>query len=309
MTNCEVMSSSIWRTRRRCWCWTIRVSAGRAAIQLEWRANTEEAIGQLQLAYGRLLRLTVASKTQAQAATVGVLLQSQSSASAQRLLKPFKRFLPRMAQVIDQTVRRVGHREMVPALDMLASLPLYRTPRLSCGGRPASPCHVAARCGWQKWKGSFSAALESLQKQDKILHICQTVLWPMSSALADLLSCGPPTVGSSRPLTRPRRSVIPDAGKTPPTRVARERTTWFRPGLRCRAGIEGRINVLSRTSAWIPVEIMAKLARAAGGLGHGDGQPPHHCPYRSLQGSVTTGWGSKYGWNPSGSSWSKMPRM
>lgn len=40
--------------------------------------------------------------------------------------------------------------------------------------------------------------------------------------------------------------VLPYAGKASAARKARETTRWFRQGFRFRAGIEGRIRVLSR---------------------------------------------------------------
>jgi hypothetical protein len=40
--------------------------------------------------------------------------------------------------------------------------------------------------------------------------------------------------------------VFPYVRKDPPARVSRERTAWFRRGLRFRAGIEGQISVLGR---------------------------------------------------------------
>jgi hypothetical protein len=48
------------------------------------------------------------------------------------------------------------------------------------------------------------------------------------------------------PQARVRRLVIPYAGKAPPARVAQERSAWFRRALRFRAGLEGRISILSR---------------------------------------------------------------
>jgi hypothetical protein len=61
--------------------------------------------------------MTGARQTPAQAAKVGVVLQGQPGARAQRLRRPFARVLPRIAQVIEQPVRRVCQGEMVPAPD------------------------------------------------------------------------------------------------------------------------------------------------------------------------------------------------
>jgi hypothetical protein len=47
----------------------------------------------------------------------GVGLQGHAGTRTQRRVPPCDRVLPRVAQVIDQTVRRVGHGEMGPAQD------------------------------------------------------------------------------------------------------------------------------------------------------------------------------------------------
>jgi IS5 family transposase len=84
------------------------------------RHKGEEVMEQLQQAYGR--PLAVAKQTHLQATRVCAGLRQQTAPKAQRLVRQFAQFLPRVAQVIDQTGRRVLHGEIVPARDKLVSI-------------------------------------------------------------------------------------------------------------------------------------------------------------------------------------------
>jgi IS5 family transposase len=53
---------------------------------------------------------------------VGAVLREQTAPSVQRLVRQFEQILPRVEQVIDQTVRHIVHGEMMPAQDKLVSL-------------------------------------------------------------------------------------------------------------------------------------------------------------------------------------------
>ena len=75
---------------------------------------------QLPQAYGRWL--AVAQQTHPQATRVCEGLRQQTAPKAPRLVRQFAPFLPRVAQGLHQTVRRVLHGEIVPARDKLVSL-------------------------------------------------------------------------------------------------------------------------------------------------------------------------------------------
>jgi transposase, IS5 family len=214
------------------------------------RRKGEEATAQLQLAYGR--RLTVARKTQAQAAKVCVVLHGQTGASAQRLLKPFKRFLPRMAQVSDHTVRRGCPGALVPAPDQLVSVFAPHT-QMIVRRKTGKPVACGRTVGLEEVAGGMLSGSRILAEAGQDCPAVPDSL----GAHAPRVGRPPPSLAAARggdsaaheakaPHARVRGLVMPSAGKAPPARVAQGRTTWFRRGLRCRAGIAGRISGLRR---------------------------------------------------------------
>lgn len=75
----------------------------------------------MQTAYQRLVEITRASMRQAK--TVMHAVRTHTSASVQKLAEQLeKQWLPRVEQVIEQTVRRVFQGEAVPAAEKLVSL-------------------------------------------------------------------------------------------------------------------------------------------------------------------------------------------
>src|ERR671933_2307852 len=84
------------------------------------RRKGEAARQAMRTAYTRLI--AVAQKTRAQAARVCAVLQTRRAAPARRLREKFETFLPRLEQVIRQTVRRVLGGETVPASEKIVSL-------------------------------------------------------------------------------------------------------------------------------------------------------------------------------------------
>jgi transposase, IS5 family len=214
------------------------------------RRKGEEATVDLQRAYERLIG--VARNTCAQAGRVCAVLQTRTSASAQRLVRPCDPCLPRVGQVIDQTVCRVCQGEMVPAQDTRVSL---FEPHTQIIVRRKTGNAVA--CGRQVWLEEVEGGLIS---GDRLLaEAGQDFPYVPASLMAHQQRFGKPPwwLAADRGVysaahvavahqARITRVVIPDAGKPPPARVAYERATWFRRGLRVRAGIEGRISVWRR---------------------------------------------------------------
>src|ERR671933_371765 len=84
------------------------------------RRKGEAARQAMRTAYTRLI--AVAQKTRAQAARVCAVLQTRRAAPARRLREKFETFMPRLEQVIRQTVRRVLGGETVPAGEKIVSL-------------------------------------------------------------------------------------------------------------------------------------------------------------------------------------------
>src|ERR687886_364164 len=84
------------------------------------RRKGEAARQAMRTAYTRLI--AVAQKHRAQAARVCRVLQARRAAPARRLREKFETFMPRLEQVIRQTVRRVLGGETVPAGGKIVSL-------------------------------------------------------------------------------------------------------------------------------------------------------------------------------------------
>src|ERR671933_2503139 len=108
------LGKAVFRTRSR--------SARRQVQSLHrlGRRKGEAARQAMRTAYTRLI--AVAQKTRAQAARVCAVLQTRRAAPARRLREKFETFMPRLEQVIRQTVRRVLGGETVPAGEKIVSL-------------------------------------------------------------------------------------------------------------------------------------------------------------------------------------------
>jgi IS5 family transposase len=214
------------------------------------RRKSEEATMALQHTYGRLLE--VARKTCAQVGRVCTVLQAQASPSAQRLVRQFDRFLPRVGQVIDQTVRRVCQGEVVPARDKLVSLFEPHT-QIIVRRKTGKTVEFGRKVWLEEVEGGIISGYRILAEAGQDFPYLPDSLaahqrrfgkppW-LLAADRGVYSAANEAVAQQARITH---VVIPYAGKPPPARVAYERAAWFRRGFRFRAGIEGRISVLRR---------------------------------------------------------------
>jgi transposase, IS5 family len=214
------------------------------------RRKGEGETAALQQTYGRLIE--VAQKTCAQAGRVGAVRQARTSTRAQRLVRQFAPFLPRVGQVIDQTVRRVCHGEMVPAQDKLMSLFEPHT-QIIVRRKTGRAVEFGRKVWLEEVEGGLISGYRVLAEAgqdfpylaDSLVAHQQRFGKPPQWLAADrgVYSSANEAMAHQAGITR---VVIPYAGKPPPARVADERTAWFRRGLRFRAGIEGPISVLRR---------------------------------------------------------------
>jgi transposase, IS5 family len=214
------------------------------------RRKGEEATAALQQAYGRLIR--VAQRTCAHAANVSTVLRAQASQRAQRLVRQFEQFLPRVTRVIDQTVRRVVHGEVVPARDKLVSIFEPHT-QIIVRRKTGRSVEFGRKVWLEEVEGGLISGYRILAEAgqdfpylpDSLVAHQQRFGRPPWLLAADrgVYSAANEAVAQQAGVTR---IVIPYAGKAPPARVAQERAAWFRRGFRFRAGIEGRISVLRR---------------------------------------------------------------
>jgi transposase, IS5 family len=214
------------------------------------RQKGEAATAQLQRAYERLV--AVARKTHAQAVRVCTLLRKQTVPRVLRLIRQFEQFLPRVARVIDQTVRRVLQGEVVPAQAKLVSLFEPHT-QIIVRRKTGKAVEFGRKLWLEEVEGGIISGYRVLAEAgqdfpylpDSLVAHQRRFGKPPRMLAADrgVYSAANEAVAQQ---ARIPRIVIPYAGKAPPARVTLERTAWFRRGLRFRAGIEGRISVLRR---------------------------------------------------------------
>ena len=214
------------------------------------RRTTASAAGPMRHAYARLL--AVARQSRTQAARVCAVLQTHASGAAQRLVEHLETFGPRVEQAIRQTARRVLAGEQVPAREKLVSL-----------FEPHTQIHVRQKAGKRVEFGrkvlldeveggivTRFALLPAPGTEHNYLEASLTAHQQRFGQPPDLLAGdrGLSSIRNERLAHEAgvRRVVLPRTGRTSEKRKQMERARWFRQGFRFRAGIEGRISVLSR---------------------------------------------------------------
>jgi transposase, IS5 family len=240
------VSRGVFRTRTR--------SVRRLAQRLHRLARRKGAAAaeEMRRAYARVIG--VARRSRDQAAAVCAALRARSEATAQRLVRQFETFLPRVERAIAQTVRRVLKGEAVPAAEKIVSLFEPHT-RIIVRHKAGKPVEFGRKLwleeveggivsGWRLLEApgqdapqlvpSLAAHRQRFGKPPRLLTADRGVFSPRNEAQAERAGV--------------RRVAIPAAGRASgtPERIRAERRGWFRRGLRFRAGIEGRISVLQR---------------------------------------------------------------
>jgi transposase, IS5 family len=241
------LGQAVFRTRTR--------SARRLVQSLHrlGRRKGAEAAQAMRQAYARLI--AVARKTQCQAARVGAALGARADAAARHLARQFETFLPRVARVVTQTVRRVLAGETVPAGDKIVSLFEPHT-QIIVRHKAGQPVEFGRKLWLEEVDGGIVSGWRLLD------HAGQDAahLGPSLEAHRARFGRPPWLVAADRGVFSPHneaqayqfgvsRVAIPATGRRrPPERARTEKQRWFRRGLRFRAGIEGRISVLQRCS-------------------------------------------------------------
>jgi transposase, IS5 family len=152
-------------------------------------------------------------------------------------------------------VRRIVPGEVVPARDKLVSLFEPHT-QIIVRRKTGKPVEFGRKVWLEAVEGGLisgdrlltEAGQDSPYLPESLVAHQQRVGRPPRLLAADrgVYSAANEAVAHQARVTR---IVIPYAGKAPSSRVAQERTAWFRRGLRFRTGIEGRISVLRRRGA------------------------------------------------------------
>jgi IS5 family transposase len=201
-------------------------------------------------AYERLL--TIVRKSPRQAQRVCRVLRTQGGEQAQRLGQRFEQFLPRVARVVSQTVRRVLQGESVPAVEQLLSLFEPHT-QLLHRHKPGKSVEFGCRVWLDEVEGGLVSRSLLVPGAGTDHAQCAGSLAGHKARVgrAPWLVAGDRGVSSAENEAFARqegvkRVVLPHKGKLSTQRRRYERQRWFRRGFRFRAGIEGRISVLRR---------------------------------------------------------------
>jgi IS5 family transposase len=200
--------------------------------------------------YQELLEMT--RKTVEWASTTKTRLQRCREAKAKRLVQILDTFLPRTAQVIDQTMRRIFQGEQVPASDKIVSLFEAHTD-IICRGKESRPVEYGHKV-WlnevegglvshyrilegnpsdeQQWKPSLKAHLKTFHQAPDQASGDRGLFSEKNEQLAHELGV--------------KKVILPQRGHRSKARWKHEHQAWFVKGRHWHAGVEGRISVLKR---------------------------------------------------------------
>lgn len=201
-------------------------------------------------AYKRLVQ--TARATVRQVEEVLAVLQAHKAAAGERLVETMQRFLPRLEQVLDQTVRRVFEEQSVPAEEKLVSI-FEAHSDIICRGKPRKPAEYGHKVWLGEVEGGFIAQYTVLagnpadkkQWQPTLARHQEQFGQPPWQASGDRGVHSPDNENFAEKLGV-KRVVLPKPGYKSKERCQHEKQRWFRRGRHFHAGVEGRISVISR---------------------------------------------------------------
>lgn len=244
VTTITDLAAATFRDRSRSARYQARQIADTAA------KRSEAARTSLKQQYQRLIKTTQASL--AQVRHLLPVLQVETSRQAQRLVKTLGTFIPRVEQVIQQTIQRVVEGQSVPAQDKLVSLfephtDIIRRQKLR------KPTEFGHKVWLDEVEGGIVSDYRILegnppdhdQWRPSLDHHVKQFGRPPDQASGDRALYSPENDAYATQLGV-KRVILPKPGHKSTQRRAHEHQPWFKRGRRFHAGIEGRISVLSR---------------------------------------------------------------
>jgi IS5 family transposase len=223
-------------------------SARKTARQIRRLIARQKEAG--KRAYRKLVKITQQSVSQAK--QVLEALGENNHKPVQRVKETLETFIPRVEQVIDQTIRRVFQDEKVPADEKLVSIfePHTAIIRRGKAGKPVE----YGRKIWldevdggivTRWDVLAGNANDKLQWVPSLDAHQQLFGKPPTQASADrgVFSSNNETEAKNRGI---KRVVLPKPGKKSEKRRQQEKQPWFRRARKWHNGVEGRISVLKR---------------------------------------------------------------
>ena len=223
-------------------------SARKTARQIRRMIARQKEAG--KQAYRKLVKITQQSVSQAK--QVLEALEENNQQPVQRLKDTLKTFIPRVEQVIGQTIRRVFQDEKVPADEKLVSIfePHTAIIRRGKAGKPVEygrkiwldEVDGGIITRWDVLDGNASDKLQWVPSLDAHQQIFGK---PPTQASADrgVFSTDNETEAKYRGI---KRVVLPKPGKKSEKRRQHEKQPWFRRARKWHNGVEGRISVLKR---------------------------------------------------------------
>jgi IS5 family transposase len=220
------------------------------SIQQAARRRSKAAMADMQQSYQRLL--SIAQATVAQVKQVLERFQTENAQPLQRGCQTLLTFLPRVEQVIEQTIRRVFAQEAVPASEKIVSLfePHTCIIRRQKAGKETE-------FGRKVWLDEVEGGIVTHWSILDGNPSDETQWQPALDRHRRLFGKPPHQASGDRGLYSPtneafaqrqgvQRIILPKPGYKPDARRQHEAQSWFRRGRRFHVGVEGRISVLKR---------------------------------------------------------------
>jgi IS5 family transposase len=242
--DCAHQAATLFRNRTH----TARQVA--RSIQQAARRRSKSVITEMQQSYQRLVRIAQATVTQVKQVLARV--QTENGQSVQRGCQRFATFVPRVEQVIAQTMRRVFDHEAVPASEKIVSLfePHTCIIRRQKAGKETE-------FGRKVWLDEVEGGIVTHWSILDGNPSDETQWQPALDRHRRLFGKPPQQASGDRGLYSPgneayaqaqgvKHIILPKPGHKSDARRHHEAQPWFRRGRRFHAGVEGRISVLKR---------------------------------------------------------------
>ena len=214
------------------------------------RRRSEAAKGDMRTAYRQLIRIAQASIGQAR--TVLELISDEGLQAAHQMAERLETFVPRVEQILNQTIRRVLQGESVPATEKIVSIfePHTAIIRRQKAGKPTE-------FGRKVWLDEVDGGLitdwrilqgnppDREQWKQAIDHHIRQWAKPPHQASGDRGLYSPDNEAYAQKCGV-KHSILPKPGRKSEQRCQHEAQSWFKRGRRFHAGIEGRISVVKR---------------------------------------------------------------
>jgi IS5 family transposase len=220
------------------------------SIQQNARRRGENAQAEMQQSYQRLVN--VAQATVKQVKAVLACVQTETRQVIQRHCQHLATYLPRVEQVIEQTLRRVFAHESVPARDKIVSLfePHTCIIRRQKAGKETE-------FGRKVWLDEVEGGIVTHWSILDGNPVDETQWQPALDRHRRLFGKPPHQASGDRGLYSPtneayaqrqgiKRIILPKPGHKSAARRQHEAQPWFRRARRFHIGVEGRISVLKR---------------------------------------------------------------